>query len=69
MQNLIPKEIRSVIKVINEYDPVLYMDIHVTDGADYQYDIHLRWYWKTRLFLTESGTGWNTHIKILLIKI
>ncbi|MEO8771038.1 MAG: M14 family metallopeptidase, partial [Ferruginibacter sp.] len=33
------KEIRSVIKVINEYDPVLYMDIHVTDGADYQYDI------------------------------
>ncbi len=33
------REIRSVIKVINEYDPVLYMDIHVTDGADYQYDI------------------------------
>ncbi len=33
------KEIRSVIKVINDYDPVLYMDIHVTDGADYQYDI------------------------------
>ena len=33
------KEIRSVIKVINEYDPVLYMDIHVTDGADYQYDV------------------------------
>ncbi len=33
------KEIRSVIKVINEYDPVLYMDIHVTDGTDYQYDI------------------------------
>ena len=33
------KELRSVIKVINEYNPVLYMDIHVTDGADYQYDI------------------------------
>ena len=33
------REVRSVIKVINEYDPVLYMDIHVTDGADYQYDI------------------------------
>jgi hypothetical protein len=33
------KEIRAVIKVINEYDPLLYMDIHVTDGADYQYDI------------------------------
>ena len=33
------KEIRSVIQVMNEYDPLLYMDIHVTDGADYQYDI------------------------------
>ncbi|HRH64966.1 MAG TPA: M14 family metallopeptidase [Bacteroidia bacterium] len=33
------KELRSVLNVINEYNPVLYMDIHVTDGADYQYDI------------------------------
>ena len=33
------KEIQSVIKVMNEYDPVLYMDLHVTDGVDYQYDI------------------------------
>jgi len=33
------KEVRAVIKVINDYNPTLYMDIHVTDGADYQYDI------------------------------
>ncbi|CAN5546591.1 M14 family metallopeptidase [soil metagenome] len=33
------KEIRAVINVMNDYDPILYMDIHVTDGADYQYDI------------------------------
>ena len=33
------KEVRSVIKVMNDYHPVMYMDIHVTDGADYQYDI------------------------------
>lgn len=33
------KEIRAVINVFNEYDPLLCMDIHVTDGADYQYDI------------------------------
>jgi hypothetical protein len=33
------QEIRAVIKVINDYNPSLYMDIHVTDGADYQYDI------------------------------
>lgn len=32
-------EIRAVISVINEYDPLLYMDLHVTDGTDYQYDI------------------------------
>ncbi|MFZ4545082.1 MAG: M14 family metallopeptidase [Saprospiraceae bacterium] len=33
------REIRAVVQVINDYDPELYMDIHVTDGADYQYDI------------------------------
>jgi hypothetical protein len=33
------KEVRSVVQVMNDYDPDLYMDIHVTDGADYQYDI------------------------------
>ncbi len=33
------REVRAVIKVFNEYDPDLFVDIHVTDGADYQYDI------------------------------
>ncbi|MEO7989549.1 MAG: M14 family metallopeptidase [Chryseolinea sp.] len=33
------KEVRAVVNVMNEYDPLMYMDIHVTDGADYQYDI------------------------------
>ncbi|MBE0359323.1 MULTISPECIES: M14 family metallopeptidase [Pseudoalteromonas] len=32
-------EVRSVLKVINDYNPNLYIDIHVTDGADYQYDV------------------------------
>jgi hypothetical protein len=31
--------VRSVLYVMNTFDPVLYVDIHVTDGADYQYDI------------------------------
>jgi hypothetical protein len=31
--------IQSVVNVINEYEPDLYLDLHVTDGADYQYDI------------------------------
>ncbi len=33
------REVRAVVQVMNEYDPSFYMDIHVTDGADYQYDI------------------------------
>ena len=33
------REVRAVVDVINRYDPDLYLDIHVTDGADYQYDI------------------------------
>jgi hypothetical protein len=32
-------EINSVLKVINQYSPNLYIDVHVTDGADYQYDV------------------------------
>jgi len=31
--------VHAVARVINEFDPDLYIDIHVTDGADYQYDI------------------------------
>ena len=32
-------ELRGLMAVINEINPDLYFDIHVTDGADYQYDI------------------------------
>lgn len=32
-------EMRVLIDVINRYQPDLYIDIHVTDGEDYQYDI------------------------------
>lgn len=33
------EEVRAVIGVIDDYHPDLYVDVHVTDGADYQYDI------------------------------
>jgi murein tripeptide amidase MpaA len=33
------EEVRAVVGVMNDYDPDLYLDLHVTDGADYQYDI------------------------------
>jgi murein tripeptide amidase MpaA len=32
-------EIRAVLDVILAWQPDLYLDLHVTDGADYQYDI------------------------------
>ncbi len=33
------EEIQAVIRFINKFNPDLYIDLHVTDGADYQYDI------------------------------
>ncbi len=33
------KGIQAIVGVMNGYEPDLYLDIHVTDGADYQYDI------------------------------
>jgi len=32
-------EVRALIDVINDWEPLLYVDLHVTDGIDYQYDI------------------------------
>ncbi|WP_105189759.1 M14 family metallopeptidase [Pseudoalteromonas sp. T1lg48] len=31
--------VRAIANVVNIYQPDLYIDVHVTDGADYQYDI------------------------------
>lgn len=32
-------EMQALLAVINRYQPDLYIDVHVTDGEDYQYDI------------------------------
>lgn len=32
-------EMRHMLRALADYDPDLYLDLHVTDGADYQYDI------------------------------
>jgi hypothetical protein len=32
-------EVRAMIRALQEWEPDLYLDLHVTDGADYQYDI------------------------------
>ncbi|TDI11816.1 MAG: carboxypeptidase [Acidobacteria bacterium] len=31
--------VRALVQVFNDWRPDLYVDLHVTDGADYQYDI------------------------------
>ncbi|MEJ2817751.1 M14 family metallopeptidase [Caulobacter sp. CCG-8] len=36
-------EMRAMIGLINKVRPDLYMDIHVTDGEDYQYDVTYGW--------------------------
>jgi hypothetical protein len=36
-------EMRAMIRALDTYDPDLYIDLHVTDGADYQYDVTYGW--------------------------
>jgi murein tripeptide amidase MpaA len=31
--------VRALVNILNHWKPDLYLDLHVTDGADYQYDI------------------------------
>ncbi|GAB4187584.1 MAG: M14 family metallopeptidase [Wenzhouxiangellaceae bacterium] len=37
------EEVRALTATINIWQPDLYIDVHVTDGADYQYDITYGW--------------------------
>jgi hypothetical protein len=36
-------ETRAMIRALREWQPDLYIDLHVTDGADYQYDVTYGW--------------------------
>jgi hypothetical protein len=36
-------EMQAMIRAIDAWQPDLYLDLHVTDGADYQYDITFGW--------------------------
>ncbi len=49
-------EVRSMVRALNEWDPDLYFDLHVTDGADYQYDITFGYTGKHGY--SPSITGW-----------
>jgi len=45
--------VRSIVTVINEWQPDLYVDLHVTDGVDYQYDVTIG---------GNGGGGWSPAI-------
>lgn len=44
-------EIAAVVKLLQHFDPALYIDVHVSDGADYQYDT------------TYTFAGWGTYAR------
>lgn len=46
-------EVRAVVAAINTWAPDLYVDLHVTDGSDHQYDV---------TFGDNAGSGWSPAI-------
>ena len=49
-------ETRAMIRALREWQPDLYADLHVTDGADYQYDVTFGW--NTRAGWSPSVATW-----------
>lgn len=47
------EELRAMVAAILRWQPDLYFDIHVTDGADYQYDV---------TFGYNGPAGWSPHL-------
>jgi murein tripeptide amidase MpaA len=55
-------EMRAMIGLINRVKPDLYMDIHVTDGEDYQYDITYGWAgYKGDFARSKATSAWLDH--------
>jgi hypothetical protein len=49
-------ETRAMLSAINKWKPDLYLDLHVTDGADYQYDI--TWDFPSRAQCSPAVSAW-----------
>lgn len=47
------EEMQAMIAALDRWKPDLYLDLHVTDGADYQYDITFGW---------NRTTGWSPSV-------
>ena len=54
-------EMQAMLTLINRYQPDLYIDVHVTDGEDYQYDIT---YGFTEPFaaISSNGASWLSKV-------
>ena len=49
-------EVRAIVGAIHRWSPDLYLDLHVTDGSDYQYDI--TYGWNTSTGYSPAGSKW-----------
>ena len=47
------EEMRALLRALELWQPDLYIDLHVTDGIDYQYDVTYGWH---------GPTGWSPEI-------
>jgi hypothetical protein len=54
-------EMRAMLRLLNAWDPVLYVDLHVTDGANFQYEVS-----NTIEPLYAGDAGLNTVAKALV---
>lgn len=53
-------EMQHLVRALNTWEPDLYLDVHVTDGADYQYDI--TWGANGGAYSPEIGTWLNDEL-------
>lgn len=44
-------EVAAVVRLLQQFDPALYIDVHASDGPDYQYDV------------TYTFAGWGTYAR------
>jgi murein tripeptide amidase MpaA len=51
------EEMQAMLRALATWSPDLYLDLHVTDGADYQYDVTYGW---------NGGAGWSPAISAWL---
>jgi murein tripeptide amidase MpaA len=56
-------EMQAMLALINEWKPALYLDLHVTDGVDYQYDITYGFHgWDGTPAWSPQGAAWLDQI-------